>query len=716
MGGLSSIRFRQNSMRLSLALLLAAAPLGAQVTQSGGAPPSAPVAAKRPQVTKIHGYTRVDDYFWLREKTNPEVRQHLEAENAYTEALMKPTEALQKKLYDEMVARIKQTDETAPYRRGEWLYWSKTTEGKQYPTLLRRRVNGGEPEVMLDVNAMAAGHGFFALGGANVSDDGNLLAYSIDTTGYRQYLLQVKDLRSGATLSDRVPRVGSIVWARDNHTLFLTTEDSVTKRSDKFWKHKVGTDSTTLLYTEPDELFDVGAGRSRDGAMIFLTSYAKTMTEARYIPADQPDGELRVALKREKDHEFSIDEDEGRFYIRTNKGAKNFRVVSAPIATPDEAHWKSFIAHDPAVKIEDVDFFAGNAVVSERQNGLTYLRVIDKKTGASHRISTPEPVYTLFLGNNREYVADTIQITYNSLVTPPSTFAYAIASRQRTLLKQQDVYNYDRAQFESKRIWVPARDGTRVPVALVYRKGTPMDGSAPMLLYAYGSYGASIDPTFSANRLSLLDRGFVYALASIRGGGELGEPWRDAGRMMKKMNTFTDFIDVAAYLEKNKYTSADRMMIQGGSAGGLLMGAVVNMAPNLFKAAVAQVPFVDVMNTMLDASLPLTTSEYIEWGNPNEKAAYDYMMKYSPYDNVKAQAYPYMLVEVSYNDSQVPYWEGTKFAARIRATKTDSKPLLVKANLGAGHGGASGRYDRWKEIAFEYAFMVSHVPDARLTP
>ena len=397
-------------MRLALALLLVAAPLGAQTTESGDAPPSAPAAAKRPQVTKIHGYTRVDDYFWLREKANPEVRKHLEAENAYTEALMKPTEALQKKLYDEMVARIKQTDETAPYRRGEWLYWSKTTEGKQYPTLLRRRVKGGDPEVMLDLNAMATGHGFFALGGVNVSDDGNLLAYSIDTTGYRQYLLQVKDLRTGATLSDRVPRVGSIVWARDNHTLFLTTEDSVTKRSDKFWKHKVGTDSTTLLYTEPDELFDVGASRSRDGAMIFLSSFAKTMTEARYIPADQPDGKLLVALKREKDHEFSIDEDEGRFYIRTNKDARNFRVVSAPIATPDEAHWKPFIAHNPAVKIEDIDFFAGTAVVSERENGLTYLRVIDKKTGASHRISTPEPVYTLSLGNNREYVADTLQI------------------------------------------------------------------------------------------------------------------------------------------------------------------------------------------------------------------------------------------------------------------------------------------------------------------
>ncbi len=702
-------------MRLQLALLLLAAPLGAQVSQTGNAA-SPPVAAKRPQVTRIHGYTRVDDYFWLRDKGNPEVKAFLEAENAYTAGVMKPTEALQQKLYDEMVARVKQSDESVPYRRGEWMYWSRTTEGKQYTTLLRRRASGGEPQVVLDGNAMAAGRSFFAIGAFNVSDDGNLLAYTMDTTGYRQYLLQVKDLRTGATLRDNVPRVGSVEWAADNHTLFVTTEDSITKRSDKFWRHKVGTDSTVLLYTEPDELFDVGAGRSRDGRMIFLSSYAKTMTEARYIPADQPDGALRVAVARQKDHEFSIDEEEGRFFIRTNKDAKNFRIVSAPIATPDEAHWTSFVPHKATVNITDMDFFAGFTVVSERENGLSYLRVIDKKSGASHRISTPEPVYALSMGNNREYRADTIQISYNSLVTPPSTFAYAVATRQRALLKQQDIFNYDRTRFESKRIWVPARDGTRVPVAIVYRKGTPMDGSAPMLLYAYGSYGVSIDPTFSANRLSLLDRGFIYALASIRGGGELGEPWRDAGRMMKKMNTFTDFIDVAAYLEKHKYTSADRMMIQGGSAGGLLMGAVTNMRPDLFKAVDAAVPFVDVMNTMLDASLPLTTSEYIEWGNPNEKAAYDYMMTYSPYDNVRKQAYPYMLMEVSFNDSQVPYWEGTKFAAKIRDMRTDNKPLLVKANLSAGHGGSSGRYDRWHEVAFEYAFMLNHVPAAGPLP
>ena len=675
-----------------------------------------PVAAKQPKVTTIHGYTRSDEYFWLRDRSNPAVKQYFEAENAYTAAVMKPTEALQAHLYEEMVGRVKQNDETYPYRRGSWLYWSRTFEGKQYPNLVRRPVAGGNEQSLLDLNAMAAGHGFYALGTTAMSDDGNLVAYTVDTTGYRQYTLYVKDMRTGVTLSDRVPRVGSVVWAPDNHTLFITTEDSITKRSDKFWRHKAGTDSTTLLYDEKDEEFDVSANRSRDRSMIFLSTSAKTSGETRYLRADQPDGAFTLVIPRAKDHEYSVDADAGRFYIRTNRGAKNFRVVSAPYDHPDEAHWKTFIAHNPKVKIEDADFFAKFTVVSERENGLTYLRVIDKTTGASHRIATPEPVYSLFLGPNFEYATDTLRLSYNSLVTPSSTFAYDVRTRTRTLLKQVEIANYDRTKFESRRVWVVARDGVKVPVALVYRKGTPMDGSAPMLLYAYGSYGASTNPNFSSERLSLLDRGFVYALASIRGGGELGEPWREAGRMMKKMNTFTDFIDVAQSLEKQRYTSADRMMIQGGSAGGLLMGAVVNMRPDLFKAVVAQVPFVDVMNTMLDPTLPLTTAEYTEWGNPNEKPAYDYMMKYSPYDNVKRQAYPAMLVEVSYNDSQVPYWEGTKFAARIRDMKTDQNPLILKANLGAGHGGASGRYDRWHEIAFDYAFMVSQLPQTTIRP
>ena len=512
------------------------------------------------------------------------MKKHLEAENAYTTAMTKGSEKLQQTLFDEMVKRTKLSDETAPFRDGKWLYRMRTLEGKQYPVYLRKPVAGGADQVVLDLNAMAVGHGFFALGTWNVSDDGNLVAYTVDTTGYRQYELHVKDLRTGKLLSDRVPRVGSVEWGTDNQTLYITTEDSITKRSDKFWRHKAGTGSTALLYEEKDELFDVSAARSRDRQVVILHIAAKTMTEMRYVLATDPNSPLKTILPRQKDHEYYADADEGRFLIRTNKGATNFKVVSAPMATPDEAHWTPLIPHNASVKIEAVDCFARNYVVSERENGLTYLRVIDKKSNASHRIETAEPVYTLSMGNNAEYDTDSIQFSYNSLVTPASTYAYELKSKKRTLLKQQEVIGYDKARYESKRIWVTVRDGTKVPVSLVYEKGTPMDGSAPMLLYAYGSYGASIDPTFSAPRVSLLSRGFIYALASIRGGGELGEPWREAGRMMKKMNTFTDFIDVAEYLEKSKYTSADRMMIQGGSAGGLLMGAVTNMRPDLFKA------------------------------------------------------------------------------------------------------------------------------------
>ena len=465
------------------------------------------------------------------------------------------------------------------------------------------------------------------------------------------------------------------------------------------------------MYDEKDELFDIFAGRSRDRAMILLHADSKTSTEARYLRADQPESPLKVVVPREPNHEYYADFDAGQFYLRTNKNAKNFRVVAAPLANPATG-WTEIVPAQPAVKVDDISFFRDFVVVSERENGLPYLRIMDKRTRASQRVSTPEPIYTIGLGSNPEYAVDSIQFVYNSLVTPTSTFAYNVRTNERTLLKQQEVPGYQPAGYESKRVWVPARDGVQVPVALVYKKGTKLDGSTPTLLYAYGSYGFSIDPGFSSGRLSLLDRGFIYAQASIRGGGELGEEWRDAGRMMKKMNTFTDFIDVADYLVKNHYTSRDRLMIEGGSAGGLLMGAVTNMRPDLFKAVVAQVPFVDVINTMLDASLPLTTSEYIEWGNPNEKPAFDYMMKYSPYDNVKAQAYPDMLVEISYNDSQVPYWEGAKFAAKIRAMKTNDAKVLVKVNMGAGHGGSSGRYDRLKETAFEYAFMVNETPRA----
>lgn len=698
------------------AALLSAVPLVTINAQQKMNDLKPPVAAKKPKITEINGTKLEDNYSWMRSekdkngKVRPEVEEYLVAENNYTKAVMKPYEALTKSLYDEMLARIKQTDTNVPYRYGDYEYYTRTEEGKQYPIFARRKIGSDKEEITLDQNELAKGYKFYSIGAYSISDDGNLLAFSSDTTGYRQYTLQIKDLRTGQMLPDKIERVTSVVWANDNKTLLLVTEDNVTKRSDKFWRHTIGTNDSQLAFEEKDELFDMGVNRSRDKRMILLTSFAKTMREVRYLPADQPNAELKIVLPREKDHEYSVDFDEGKFYITTNKGAKNFRVVTAPMNDPSEKNWKEFIAHNPKIKIEDITFFSDHGVVSERENGLEYLRIVDKKAGKSHRIETPEPVYTMNLGANPEYNLKKIQYGYNSFITPPSTFEYDLNTKERRLLKQQEVLGgYDARAYEVQRVWATARDGVKVPVALVYKKGVKLDGSAPTLLYSYGSYGASIPPTFSSARLSLVNRGMIYALASIRGGGELGEDWREQGRMFKKMNTFTDFIDVADYLVKNKYTSSDKLVIQGGSAGGLLMGAVVNMRPDLFKASVAQVPFVDVINTMLDASLPLTTSEYIEWGNPNEKEAFDYMIKYSPYDNVKRQPYPNMLVEVSLNDSQVPYWEGAKFAAKIREMKTNDSQILLKTNMGAGHGGASGRYDALKETAFRFAYILSQV-------
>ena len=667
-----------------------------------------PLAKKVPHTTEIHGYKLKDDYFWLREKKNPEVVKYLEAENAYTDEVMKPTKQLEEALYKEMLGHIKQTDLSVPSKIGEYYYYSRTEEGKQYPYMCRRKGSmQASEELLLDLNKMAEGHSFLGLGSYGVSNDGNLLAYSTDTTGYRQYSLHVKDLRTGKTLNENIERTGSVVWANDNKTLFYTTEDDVSKRSDKFWRHTVGSDKSDLVYEEKDELFDVGAGRSLDKKIIFLASYAKTSREFRYLPADNPMGEFKVILPRQPGHEYDVDHYEGRFYITTNKEAKNFKVVTAPISDPSEKNWKPFIEHNPKVKIDGLVTFASHFVVSEKEGGLNYLRVIDMKTKQSHRITTEESDYALFMGGNPEFNTTTLRFNYQSMVTPSSVYDYDMNTHQRKLLKQQEVLGgYDARNYEARRIWSVSRDGVKVPISLVYKKGVKFDGQAPLLLYAYGSYGASMAPTFSSSRLALLDRGVIYALAYIRGGGEMGEEWREQGRMMQKLNTFYDFIDCAEYLEKNKYTSSDRLVIEGGSAGGLLMGAVTNMRPDLFKAVVAEVPFVDVMNTMLDASLPLTTSEYIEWGNPNEKPAFDYMIKYSPYDNIKAQNYPAMLVRVSLNDSQVPYWEGSKFVAKLRTTKTDKNTLLLKVNMGAGHGGASGRYDALKETAFNYAFML----------
>jgi oligopeptidase B len=693
---------------LAIAALLAAPGATSFAQPTGGSlTPTPPITEKKSKVTVVHGDTLRDDYFWLREKSNPAVLAHLDAENSYTAAMMAPTSGLQDRLYKEMVGHIKETDTSAPHRWGGFLYYSRTEQGKQYSILCRRKGSLDAPEeILLDLNELAKGLPFMALGTLVPSDDGNLLAYTTDSTGYRQYVLHVKDLRTGKLSPERIERVGDVAWATDNKTLFFTTEDAVTKRSDKFFRHVLG-GASELIYEEKDELFDLSAGRTRDGAMILVDAYSKTSTETRWLPSDKPGAALTVVLPREADHEYDVDHRGDLFYIRTNKGAQNFRVVTAPVADPSEKNWKELVAHRPAVKIAAIALFANHMVASEWENGLQQLEVFDLGSGKSHRVAFPDPVYSASLGPNHVFTTPVVRYHYQSLATPASVYDYDMNTRKATLRKETEVPGgFDKANYQVERVFATSQDGTKIPISVVYRRGLKRDGTAPLLLYGYGSYGFSTAPTFSSSRLSLLDRGVVYAIGHIRGGGELGEEWRLEGRMMKKMNTFTDFIACAEYLIAQKYTAKDRLVIQGGSAGGLLVGAVTNMRPDLFKAVVAQVPFVDVLNTMLDASLPLTTSEYIEWGNPNEKAAFDYMKTYSPYDNVARREYPAMLVRVSLNDSQVPYWEGTKLVAKLRDLKTDSHPLLLKANLGAGHGGASGRYDALHDIAFDYSFML----------
>ena len=675
-----------------------------------------PVAKKVPKVLKIHGYEITDNYAWMRDRNkdkDPAVIDYLNAENKYTEGFMGKHQPLADTLYKEMLGRIKQTDLSVPTRIGDYWYFNKTEEGKQYPTYLRSKTRDGvNAEILLDQNEMAKGSKYFAIGAFEVSDDGNWLAFSTDTTGYRQYTLQFKDLKTGKVLADKIERVTSTEWSADGKYFFYGQEDDVSKRSDKIFRHTVGsTGPDTLLFEEKDVLFNSGIGRSRDKKMMFIQSGAATMSEYRYLSADTPLGDWKMLSPRRENHEHSVDFDNGEFYITTNKDAENFKVMRAPLADPSEANWKDFIPHNPAVKVDGISFFKDYAVVSELEKGLEYIRVMDRKTRrADMRIATDESVYTMALGGNPEYNTPYVRYNYSSMITPNSTYEFDLKTRQSLMVKQQEIPSgHDKSNYETTRVWATARDGVKVPVSIVMKKGMKLDGKSPMLLYAYGSYGASMTPNFSTARLSLVDRGMIYAIAHIRGGSELGEKWRQDGRMFKKMNTFNDFVDSAKWLIANKYTAADRLVIQGGSAGGLLMGAVVNQSPETFKAAIVQVPFVDVMNTMLDDTLPLTTGEWIEWGNPNEKKAWDYMITYSPYENIKAQKYPNMLVEVSLNDSQVPYWEGAKWAARLREMKTDNNVILLKTNMGAGHGGSSGRYDRLKEVAFGYAYALTQV-------
>ena len=676
-----------------------------------------PVAPKVEHTEVRHGATVVDNYFWLREKKNPEVVKYLEAENAYTGEMTKSLQPFADSLYKEMLSHVKQTDLAVPVRRGDYLYYTRTEEGKQYPIQCRRKGEMQAPEeVLLDLNEMAKGRAFIGLGNLVVSDDQNLLAYTLDFTGFRQYTLQVKDLRTGVTLPDKVERVTSLEWAADNKTLLMTTEDEVTKRPDTLLRHVLGDSKTFTVYHEPDELYDVELSRTRDRQYLLLLIESKDTSEYRYLSAAEPQKPLAVFLPRQKKHRYYVEHREKLFYILTNHDAagnevKDFEVVTAPVGDVSPKSWTTFVPHRPGSLIENFHIFRDFAVVEEISDALNHLRVYNFKDHTWKEIAFTEPVYAASPGATPEFTSKTYRYNYQSFVTPPTVYDFDIETNKSVLLKQQEVPGgYDPAQYISKRLWATARDGVKVPLSIVYRKGFEQNGKAPLFLYAYGSYGIGMQATFSSSRLALLDRGMPFVIAHIRGGNEMGERWREDGMLMKKKNTFQDFIDSAEYLIKEKYTSSDRLVIEGGSAGGLLMGAVVNLRPDLFRAVLSHVPFVDVMNTMLDASLPLTVAEYEEWGNPNEPEAFQYMLSYSPYDNLQPGAYPAMLVKTSLNDSQVMYWEPAKYVARLRTLKDDSTPLLLKIKMEpAGHGGASGRYDRLKDTAFEYAWLLQQV-------
>ncbi len=672
-------------------------------------PPSAKVIAR---IDTLHGDIRTDNYFWIREKTNPDVISYLNAENAYTAAKMKHTEALQQRLYDEMLGRIKETDLSVPFRDHGYWYYNRTEKGKSYPIRLRKKGSLDAPEeVIIDENALAAGKKFSQLGDFAVSPGSSRLAYLHDTTALRVYTLYVKDLRTGALLGDSISSVvPSVAWANDT-VLFYQTADSA-RRSNAVWRHVLGTpkSSDVKVFQEDDVLDNVGVSRSKSGKYIYISDDGFTSSEWRMIPTATPTAMPQVIAMRRPNVEYGIDDIDGFFLMTTNDGARNFKVQRIPTNAVNSGQWVDWIPHTDSVFIEFLEPFKNNVVVVERSGGLRRLRVVDLKSNATHYITFPEPAYAVSPTQNAEFDTPTLRFSYSSMITPPSTFDYNMATRQRELKKRVEVPGYDASRYEVRRFMVTARDGAHVPVSMIVLKnGWKQDGTHPLLLYAYGSYGATTEANFNSSVLSLVDRGFGYAIAHIRGGQEMGRQWYDDGKMMKKKNTFFDYIDVADYLEKQSYTSKDRMIANGGSAGGLLMGAITNMRPDLFRAVVADVPFVDVINTMMDASIPLTAQEWQQWGDPHIAEQYAYMKTYSPYDNVARKAYPWLLVTTSLNDSQVGYWEPAKWVAKLRALKTDSNPLYIKINMAGGHGGSSGRYDVLRERAFRYAFMLDAV-------
>ncbi|MEZ4998681.1 MAG: S9 family peptidase [Bacteroidales bacterium] len=706
-------------MKRTLFILAAAVALA---ITSCGRKPQPPVAEKIPYVVESNGNERVDNYFWMRlsdEQKNAEtpdsqtvkVLAYLNAENDYADAVMKHTEAFQQKLFEELTGRIKQDDETVPYLDNGYWYNTKYFPGKEYPVLYRRKDGTDQPSVMLDVNLLAEGHDYTGVGGAAVSPDNNLLAYGIDHVSRRQYTLQVKDLNTGELLPDNIINAtGQSVWANDNKTLFYVSKDPETLRAATVMMHVLGTPSSEdkVVYNEDDETFAVSLGKTKSKKYITIVSDQTLTTEVRLIDAANPAAGAKVFEPRKVDHLYSVEHLNGTFYIHTNAdGAKNFKLMSCPENKTGMANWKEVIPHRPDVLLESFEVFDNYLVADERIKGLTNLRIISLADWSEHFLDFGEETYTAGISVNPSANTTLLRYSYSSLTTPNSVYDYDMASRAKTLLKQDSVLGgFDKENYESKRLWATAGDGTQVPISLVYRKGFAQDGNAPLLLYAYGSYGSSTDPSFRSTIVSLLDRGFAYAIAHIRGGSEMGRQWYEDGKLLKKINTFTDFNDCARFLINEKYTSPDNLYAMGGSAGGLLMGAIVNMEPELYNGVIAAVPFVDVVSTMLDASIPLTTFEWDEWGDPRKQEYYDYMLSYSPYDQVKAQAYPNMLVTTGYWDSQVQYWEPAKWVAKLRDMKTDDNILIMDVNMTAGHGGASGRFERLKTTALQYAFML----------
>ena len=671
-----------------------------------------PVAEVNPEHLTIHGHTRVDDYYWLRERDNPGVIEYLEAENEYTRAVMQPAEALQEKLYNEIVGRMQQDEQSVPYRLEGYYYYTRYEEGQDYPIYCRRQ--GGleaEEEILLDVNEMAAGHDYYSVVGLAVSPGNTLLSFGVDTVSRRRYTIHFKNLETGEILPDTIPATtGSAAWAADNRTVFYTGIDDTTLRAHRVYRRVLGMPpaSDALVFEETDETFRAYAYTSKSREYIFIASRSTLSNEYRYLGADNPTGDFMIFQPRERDHEYRIDHYRDRFYIHTNLGAENFRLMTAPVDRTAREHWTEMIPHRGDVLLEGFEIFEVGLALQEREQGLTRIRIVPWDGSPGHYLDFGEETYSARISMNPEFETQWLRYAYSSLTTPPSTYDYNMLTREKTLLKREEVLGgFKPEDYRAERHFATARDGTEIPISLVYRKGLVKDGGNPLLLYGYGSYGASIDASFSSARLSLLDRGFVYAIAHVRGGQELGRRWYEDGKLLKKKNTFTDFIDCAQYLVARKFTSPDRLFASGGSAGGLLMGAVVNMRPELFKGLVVGVPFVDVVTTMLDHSIPLTTSEFDEWGNPEDREYYDYMLSYSPYDNIQAGEYPAMLVTTGLHDSQVQYFEPAKWVARLRTVKTDNNPLLLWTNMEAGHGGASGRFRRLRQTAMEYAFLLN---------